>query len=499
MSMGEQWTRAVEVPIDLRGVLRQAEEEGELVRVQRAVEPRLQIPSLMKAVGRLPRMPLILFENIAGFADRRAVGGVLGHNDRVQRYLGFSGDPVQSKIEFLAAMQRQVEPEKVASGPVKENVVRGAVDVERYIPATQGALGVDRLYYQPVVITRHPRTGVVNAGIYRACIQSPGRITVNARWDQHGGLHIAAAKQLGEPIEVAMVIGVDLADYLAGATKMPAGFGEFGFAGALRGRPTPLVRCETVDLWVPAHAEIVIEGVIRPPYEEGDDGPWPEYLNYLGGEVHPPIVEVTALTFRDHPINQVSIAGTIPDIVSFGNQAEFYRHIKGFAGDFVVDTHLTSHAGGHHGVIKVRKTHADQEGVQVNVALAAFGFVNRMDQVTVVDEDIDIYDYAELDWAVITRCNPTTQLHLIGEGRSHQNNPIAGVRKLDGEPITRGKVIVDATIPWKYRERKKPGGIGYFSLSEWPPIDLAGYLEADDLARWTRPGATPGRSTSVVK
>jgi 2,5-furandicarboxylate decarboxylase 1 len=496
--MGES-ERAASAVVDLRGVLDRAEEEGELLHVRREVDPHLGIPSVMKAAGRLPRMPILLFENIAGYPGRRAAGGVLGHNDRVQQYLGFSPDPVRSKVEFLEAMQRPIPPVRVASGPVKENVVRGAVDVAAHIPPTQGALGVPRLYYQPVVITRHPRTGEVNAGIYRACVQSPGRITVNARWDQHGGLHIAAARDLGEPIEVAMVIGVDLADYLAGATKMPVGYDEFSFAGALRGRPTPLVRCETVDLWVPAHAEIVIEGVIRPPYELGDDGPWPEYLNYLGGEVHPPIVDVTALTFRDHPINQISIAGTIPDIVSFGNQAEFYRHVKAFAGDFVVDTNLASHSGGHHGIIKVRKTHPDQEGVQVNVALAAFGFVNRMDQVTVVDEDVDIYDYAELDWAVITRCNPTHQVHLLGEGRSHQNNPIAGVRKLDGEPIARGKMIVDATIPWRYRERRKPGGIGYFSLSEWPHADLADYLEPDDLARWTGRRPAAHQSKSVVR
>lgn len=488
-------------PVDLRGNLAQAEAMGELVRVKKEVEPLQGIPAIMKAAGRGQRMPMLLFENIKGAPGTRAVAGFRAHNDRVLGMLGFSPDPIQSKLEFMAAMKNPVAPVLVpsAQAPVHENVIKGPLRVEKYIAPTQGALGLDRFYYQPLCVTRHPVTRELNVGLYRSCIQEDGRLTVNARWEQHGGLHIKAAMEKGEPIEVAMVLGVDLADYIAGETKIPTNYDEWSFSGAIRRRPTPVVKCVTLDLEVPANAEIVIEGVIKPPFDRGVDGPWPEYLNYLGGEGNPCMMEVTALTFRNNPINQVSIAGTIPELISIGTQVSFFRHMKAFAGDFVVDTNMAPTSGGHHGIVKVRKSEPEHEGMHFNVGLAAFGLVHRMDRVTLVDDDINIYNMDDVDWAITTRCNPTHQVHILGEGLSHHNNPIAGVRKMFSEPLAKGKMIIDATIPWKYRTVKKPGGIPYFFLTQWPDVDLREVFEPEDFKRWAARGPLATQGPNVMK
>lgn len=135
----------------------------------------------------------------------------------------------------------------------------------------------------------------------------------------------------------------------------------------------------------------------------------------------------------------------------------------------------------HHAIVKVRKTESHHEGLQVNVGLAAFGFAATMvDNVTLVDEDINIFDYAHVDWAVATRCNPTHQVHILPEARCNQNNPIAGVHELEKEPIVRAKMIIDATIPWKYRQAEKSTGLTYFTLSSWDPLDLKAYLSEKD-------------------
>ena len=120
--------------------------------------------------------------------------------------------------------------------------------------------------------------------------------------------------------------------------------------------------------------------------------------------------------------------------------------------------------------------------------MAAFphGSSTALDQVTLVNEDIDIdiRNYREVEWAVSTRCNFSRQVHTLPEARSHRNNPIAGVRELFEEPIITGKVIVDATIPWSYKVVEKSPGITFFTRSSWPGVDLVTYLGPKDRKRW---------------
>ncbi|MDO8690240.1 MAG: UbiD family decarboxylase, partial [Dehalococcoidia bacterium] len=330
---------------------------------------------------------------------------------------------------------------------------------------------------------KNPITGQMNASLYRACIQGPDTVTVNIRWNQHGGYLLSMAKEMGVSFPVALCIGVDPAVYLAAVTKVPLGYDELGFAGALRGAPLELVRCETVDLAVPAGAEFVIEGEIRPPYRLGDDGPWPEYFGYLGMNIHPPIMDITAVTHRNDPLNLVLVPHTIPHLLGMGTDAQLYRHLKAFAGDFIADTRV-DRSGLHRVIVKVKKTESHHEGLQVNVAYAALGFDAWVDVVVLVDEDINIYDEDNIWWAINSRCNPARQIHLLPEGRTHQNCPIAGVKEMFNEPIVKGKMIIDATIPWNYRMVEKSPGITYFTLSSWPEVDLRELLEKEDVKKW---------------
>jgi UbiD family decarboxylase len=211
-------------------------------------------------------------------------------------------------------------------------------------------------------------------------------------------------------------------------------------------------------------------------------------------QIHPPVMDITAVTFRNDPITYVSIpaSGRGDEAVTLGNQAQLLRLLREFAADFVVDSHLTPGAVLHHAIVKVQKTEAHHEGLQMNVALAAFDFSPTLDLVILVDEDINIYDWSEIDWAICTRCNPAKQVHILPEARTHQIVPIVGVRELDDEPLVKAKMIIDTTIPWKYKIRELSPGLGFFTQSKWLDIKLADYLDDRDLPRLRQPTGQTG-------
>lgn len=468
---------------DIRAVLQKCEREGGLLHVEREVDPLMELSAVVKALSKLKRIPVLLFEDIHGFPGVRACGAFFGDRARVLGCLGLPLDRIEMNRRCLEALDNPLPPVTVKEGACKENIKKAPVDLGKLIFPTMGAAQSKHLYYQPVVITRHPQNGQVNMGQYRVSLQQPGQVTVNLRVTQHGGMHLQAAKEMGVPLQVAICLGVHPALYEAASTELPYGYNELGFAGALVGEAIEMVKAETLDLEVPAFAEVVIEGEIRPPYQLGSEGPWPEYLGYLGMNINPPLMDITAITYRNQPIIPFFVPAAIPNIASLGNEAQLLRTLQQFAGEFVLDAAFRHGARRHHAVIKVRKSHPHHEGYQINVALAAFGYGSSttLDAVTIVDDDIDIRSYEEVDWAVSTRCNYARQVHILPEARCHQNNPIAGVRELDDEPIVTGKMIVDATIPWEYRLAEKTPGITFFTKSSWSEVDLAAYLKMQDI------------------
>jgi len=473
---------------DLRAVLGRIEKDGELIRVKREVEPALEIPAVMRTLAKLQTIPTLLFENIRGFPGVRGCGALFSDRARIVRFLGLPQTPAEFTQRCLVALDHPIPPKRVETGVCKEKIHHAPLDVGKLIFTTRGASQSNHHYYQPIVFTKHPVTGAINVGQYRVSLQQPGQVTVNLRMTQHGGMHLQAAKEKGIPLQVAICIGVPPALYVAASSQQSYGYEELGFAGALLGEPLEMVKAETVDLEVPAFAEVVIEGEFRPPYALGSEGPWPEYLGYLGMNIRPPLMDITAVTHRNNPINVVFTPGSIPEMVPVASEAQLLRHLRTFAGEFVLDVAFTPGARRHHAAIKVKKSHSHHEGYQINVALEAFGFgsATALDTVTLVDEDVDIRDYRQLDWAVATRCNPARQVHILPEARCHQNNPIAGVREFLKEPIVKAKMIIDATIPWTYKTAEVAPGITFFTMSTWPEVSLADYLEADDRKRWLK-------------
>ncbi|MBI2372166.1 MAG: UbiD family decarboxylase, partial [Deltaproteobacteria bacterium] len=215
---------ATGAPRSFREALELIDKMGELVRIRREVDPLLEIPALMAAASKLKPVPALLCEAVRGYPGMQAAAAVFADQLRVHRVVGFPDSPHASKLQYLAALDAPIPPVLVNDGPCQDHVITGNIDQERLIPLTRGSVQTTRRYYQPVVFLKHPKTGVVNTSLYRACVQGPDRVTINIRWDQHGGLYLKQAQELGVPLPVAMCLGVPPAVYLAGSSKLPYGY-----------------------------------------------------------------------------------------------------------------------------------------------------------------------------------------------------------------------------------------------------------------------------------
>lgn len=471
---------------DLRSALAASEARGELVRIQGEVETGRELPNIVRNFALQPKRPVLLFDKLRGFPGWRAATAVLADEARVADLYGFPHRPLEFKQHISDLLDHPLPPVNVASGPCQENVITQNIDLASMIPWTHGALKVTHRYWQGAVISKDLNSGKQNVGIYRACVQGPDTVTVNGRWDRHFGHQLSEAKRQGVKFPVAYVLGFDPIMFPGGAAKLPYGADDFGFLGAVRRRPVEMVKCVSQDLYVPADAEVVIEGEICPPYQMGEEGPWPEYLGYLGMNIHPPVMRVTAITHRNNPITYITIPAGAGENHGIFTSAVVLRHLRSFASTFVIDCTTGPGARFHHLIVKVRKSEAHHEGLQLNVALSAFGVLIETDKVTLVDDDIDIYDPTRVAWAEATRCNPGQQVHILCEARTQQIVPIAGVKEMFDRPITKAKMIVDATIPWEYRIAEKGPGITFFTQSEWNALDLTRYVTPEAAERWVK-------------
>ena len=173
---------------DLRTALAAVEERGELVRIQREVDPAYELPNVARTSAVQPKRPVLLFERIKGFPGWRVATSMLADWERTCFLFGLPTDPVELKEYVIEKLENPIPPVVVDRAPCQENVVLGDdIDLEHLIPWTHGALHVTHRYLQGPVVTKDPRTGKQNLAVYRTCIQTPRTVTVNGRWYRHLG------------------------------------------------------------------------------------------------------------------------------------------------------------------------------------------------------------------------------------------------------------------------------------------------------------------------
>src|SRR4051812_33597118 len=280
---------------DLRGYLSHLEEQKQLLRVAQEVDSKYEIAAGIRKTSDIEG-PALLFENVKGFPGWRVLGGLFATRKLIALGLGVPENQLLER--YLTLEEKRIPPSTVSTGPVKEIRWTGAdVDLRKLPIVTHAGKDVGPYVTIGVQVGKDPDSGARNLSIHRMLLLGKDRLSLWAPPDHHLGRMILKAEEKNRGSEVATAIGVEPAIVIGSQAKVPYGVDEYHVAGGLRGAPVALVRCETIDVEVPAAAEIVIEGVTVPG-ERVADGPYGEYPGCYSEAKSAPVLKVTAITMR---------------------------------------------------------------------------------------------------------------------------------------------------------------------------------------------------------
>jgi len=420
---------------DLRELIAHLEKRGQLRRIGVPVRRELEIAEIADRVVKGPAAGnlALLFERVEGcsmpllintFGTAQRTAWALGVEEldelgaRVGKLLDLRMPG--SLFEKLRKLGDLFEVAKAGPKLVRSAPCQEVVETER--PSLEGlpilwCWPKDAGYYItfPLVITRDPETGQRNVGTYR--LQVFDDRTLGMHWQTHkgGAEHEREARRLGrERIEVAIALGADPALMYAGTAPLPPGVDEVVFAGWLRGKGVELVKAKSVDLEVPAHAEIVLEGYVD-PREQRTEGPFGDHTGYYSLPVEYPVFHLTAVTRRREPIYPTIIVGRPPmEDYWLGKATErLFLPIIRMVLPEVVDMNMPAEGVFHNLVIvSVRKRYPGQVR-KVLYGLWGLGLLMLAKTIVVVDEWVNVHDLSEVAWRVTNNIDPARDLVLV--------------------------------------------------------------------------------------
>jgi 4-hydroxy-3-polyprenylbenzoate decarboxylase len=418
----------------IREFIELLDKKGQLLRVNRPVSGKEAAAIIWELNER--RGPAVWFKSVDG-SKVPMVANLFGTLGRVALSLGLPEDSTPRAIrDYYASVLREKEkwmkPVMVDTGPCKEVILRGEeVDLMKF-PIIQWSPRDGGPYITANgTITKDPELGR-NMGTYRVHVINKNTTGIMALSMQDIGIHLARAIQRGEPyLEVALAIGMTPAQYYAATTKMASVTeDEFELSGALSGVPDKLVRCETIDVDVPAEAEIIIEGRLYPG-EPLQEGPFGEWMGYYEESMITPTFHVTCITHRKDPIYVTQYIGH-----QYGEgeifrylpiQSNMYNQLRNTVIGFR-DCYLPLEGRGYKAVVQIHKRYPGW-GKQAIYATFASGYgCSSVNWVTVVDEDIDIFNPAEVYFAEATRVDPELDVIIFPGQGVYPLNPSARSR-----------------------------------------------------------------------
>ncbi len=432
----------------------------DLAIVSREVDPAYEITALVvKAEKEARRRPVFVFERVKGTSFPVLTNL---HASRPRLALAINAAPDATLQTYLRAMAHPIAPVTVKTGPVKE-VVRRGDDVDLYmLPQLLHHQGDAGSYITAAISwAKHPTEDIWNCAYNRLMIQGRNRTSIHLTIGKHLWEFYQVAQARREPLPVAFSIGVHPAIALGSLAIGSIDEDERGIMGGLLGEPLELLRCETSDVLVPAHAEMVIEAEILPDARV-PEGPFGEFTGYSLGERSREVVHVTAVTHRRGAIFQdITVAHLDHMLLStIPIEANLFRAVRAMVPSvraIRVPSPFTCYVS-----IEQRVP-----GQAKNAILAALGADLYMKRIVVVDPDVDVFDDRQVNWAIATRCQPDRDLLVVTGARGSDLDPSS---PQDGYTAKWG---VDATA--------KPSLSAYTPRHRVPPevwarLNLADYL-----------------------
>jgi 2,5-furandicarboxylate decarboxylase 1 len=466
------------MPKDLRTFIEQVQEAHPATYLQtdREVDPRFELTGVLRKFQDQGQFPMVMFDNVKG-CDVPVLGNALGHRDRLA--LLFDTDSTGLAQAYDDRQGTMVPPEIVETGPVKEIVQTGDdIDVTRIanIVHCEGDGGEHGEYISSgVTVAKDPDNGAYNAGIYRIQVVGPKELRLDPGQYSHIWHMHHKHEQRDEPLEVAIVIGHYPTLYMASQYRGPLENDEIEVAGGLAGEALRMCPAETLDLMVPADAEIVIEGRML-PHARKPEGPFGEFSWYMGPGHDAHVVEVTAITRRGDAIYQ-DVFNAHPEhnlIGMVGREAGILSKVRAVVPTVKAVSMPFSACCRFAAYVSIKK---EYDGQARNAALTALGADPFVKLCVVVDDDIDPYDEMRVMWAVATRVRADKDVIVIPESYTCELDPTAySIEDETKNGALNAKWIIDAT---------KPVGLPFQTLADvpedvWRNVRLEDFFPAGD-------------------
>ena len=339
----------------------------------------------------------------------RAIGGVYGKREIIYDLLGFNKE--NRNYKFMEALVNPMPYKVINNGPIKENIIKNNINLLDILPINKFHEKDGSNYIAAgVLVAKDQDTGKFHTSVRRLQFLEGNKMSALFSASPRLTNDFLEAESRNKPLEVAIVLGYD-APFLMATQYSSTTYGadKFMVDSALRGQPLELVKCETNDLLVPAYAEIVLEGRLIPGKRELE-GPFGELMGYYGKQSPQPYIEVDCISYRNNPIYQVAFPCREEHLVNgLIREMEMYFHLKTQID--VKDVNISVGGGARfNGYISINKK---REGEGKSAILAALGLQNHLKNVIIVDNDVDIYDLTEIEWAMATRCQSSMDVEII--------------------------------------------------------------------------------------
>jgi UbiD family decarboxylase len=432
----------------MREYLAVLEQQGLVKRIVREVDHNWEVACLAKWMYQA--LPIdqrfgLYFANVRGSSISVVTGALGARPESVAVALQCEVDQINDTV--VAAMRNPVKPRIVRDAVCQELVLTGRDADLDALPIVTWTPGKDKApYLTTIVVTRDHDTGIANMGVYRTMVRDRRSVVVNLSPGRQGTRNVATWTEKGKKAPIAWVIATEPVTHLATVANLPYGRDEIELAGGLKGEPIELVRCRTIDLSVPAHSEIIIEGEIAPD-DLGDEGPFGEFAGYMGQVGQRPVAHISAVTHRRDPIYYGYTSQMPPSesttIQSLMNAGVILQTLRDHVGDQAVrDVWIDLTFGGllAHGIVAMTPQFPGH-GKRVGRTIADITLLKR---ITVVDADVDIRDPLHVDWALNSRFSPQRDTVIIDDVYVPlEIDP--SVRDAHGNLIQGSKIILDAT------------------------------------------------------
>ncbi len=435
---------------------------GELKRVNVEVNSELEVAEIMRRMMYSGKSPAILFENVKGY-DIPILGNAFGSLNRLQIALDIKDfsdigkrivdltklkmpSGVLNKLRMLPKLSEISEygPKTIDKGPVQEKINTTNPSFDKFPILKSFTKDAGRFITFGMTITKHPETEIRNIGLYRIQILNEKKAIMHWQTHKRGAQHYEIMKDSQKPIEVAVVIGSDPGTIFSSIAPVPEGLDKFLFAGISRKKGIKLVKCSTVDLEVPANAEIVFEGTVDPNNLE-IEGPFGDHTGYYTPPDLFPTFTLTGIMQKEKPIYLTTVVGKpILEDAFFGKVIErsFLPLVQMFQPE-VVDYSMPP-AGWFQGlaIFSIRKRYPGQ-AKKVMMGLWGMGQLSLTKIFVVVDYDINVHNMDEVIWAITTRADPKRDTVIIENTPTDTLDPASPFVNLGS------KMGIDATTKWK--------------------------------------------------